>query len=144
MGDVMERPQFTHDYLRFDEYGLAVVLCMACGNPIKSRVEQRSMIDPSVIIREVAKHADYREIPVMLSDGNIAFIMVCDACRNVNIGEEQAALITRQLNTAFDQQLTAEGKSRELIDALIANQTRSVVRRAETSETAKILKGALS
>lgn len=117
--------KFEHDYLIYDVLGMLRVLCMACGVPIKTRSE--------VDLKFMAKHADYREIPVSLSDGNIAFIMVCDDCKFVEIGEE-AKKITLQIRKALRTQLIWEGKHPDLVDAIIEGNKREVLRKAETSE----------
>lgn len=132
---------FEHPYLIFDEFGLREVLCMCCSDTIKSRTEQRSKLDPSLVLRDMAKHADYREIPVKLSDGNIAFLMVCDACKFVEIGDHEADLVTKQINEAIRQQLEWEGKTTDVINEVLKTLTKRIVRKAEAMEVAQALRG---
>lgn len=136
-----EELRFGGDYLVYDEFGLKEVRCMACGKPIKTRQEIPASSDPSKIIREVAKHADYKEIPVFLSDGNLAFLMVCDECRFIDIDEPKAARATEQLRRALRQQLSWEGKTEEVIEEILKKSTRAVIRRAEPAEVGNTVKG---
>jgi hypothetical protein len=141
MGALMNK--WEHNYLVHDEFGIERILCMACGNPIKSRQEMRSSLDQGKIIRDMAKHAEYREIPVYLNDGNIAFIMVCEACRQDDITPEVADKISNQLLKALRSQLEFEGKTEEVIEAVLKETTRKIIRKAEVNEVAKAMKGAI-
>ena len=116
---------FDHNYLVFDKFGLKEVKCMT---------------DPTVIIRELGKHSEYREIPVILSDGNIAFIMVCDACKFHAVEPEK---VTKQIQGALKLQLLWEGKTEDVVDEILKSITRTVTRKAETSEVANVMKGAI-
>ena len=131
---------FDHNYLVYDKFGLKEVKCMSCGHVIKSRSELVSKTDPTVIIRELGKHSEYREIPVILSDNNIAFIMVCDACKFHEVEPEK---VTKQIQDALKLQLVWEGKSLEVIDEILSSITRKVTRKAEPNEVAHVLKGEL-
>ena len=133
---------FKHDYLEFDEFGLKNVRCMACAKPIKSKSEVESKLYPGKIIRDLMKHADYREIPVILDGGKLAFIMVCDECKFVKIGEDEAKNITDQLEKALKMQLEFEGKLPDLIEELTKVNKNIVLRKAEISEVSAALKGA--
>lgn len=132
---------FSHDYLIFDEFGLKQVLCLACAKPIKTRSELKSELYPKLVVRELAKHADYREIPVILEQGKFAFIMVCDECKFVNIGEKEAELISNQLQTALRMQLKQEGKLPDLIEQITKEKKFNVLRKAEMSEVTAALRG---
>lgn len=132
---------FTLDYLVYDEFGLKSVLCMACGKAIKSRAEIRSELDPKLIVRELSKHADYREIPVVLSDGKLAFIMVCDDCKFVPIGDEEAVQLSVQIKNGLRKQLEQEGKLPDLIEAIMGERNFDVKRKAEVSEVTQALRG---
>lgn len=134
-------PNFTCDYLVFDEFGEKEILCMSCSKTIKSRQEIKSDKHQGQIVREMSKHAEYREIPVILSDGNIAFIMVCDDCKFSPISEEDAANITKQISEALKTQLIHNGKPVDVVDEIIRNINRKVVRKAETYEAARAMKG---
>src|SRR5258708_40157258 len=107
---------FEHDYLVFDEFGLKEVRCMSCGNTVKARQEIKSTQFPGNIIREVSKYPEYKEIPILLSDGNLAFLMVCDNCKFIEINEDTAKKITEQIKRALSAELTWEGKAQDLID----------------------------
>ena len=133
----MSNLRFDKDYLVYDEFGLVEVHCMACDKTIKSRQEIKSQLDPNRIIREVAKHADYKEIPIVFSDGNIAFLMVCDECKFIEIDEMKAERITTQLNRALRLQLEWEGKEPEIVDEMVMRAERKVLRKAEASELGK-------
>jgi len=126
------------DYLVYDEFGLKEVLCICCGKKIKSRMEIRSSSDKNVIIREVAKHADYREIPMLLESGQIAFIMICDDCK---FKEMDAKDISDKLNGALRVQLQQEGKLPDMIDAIISEKRFCVVKKADVTEVMAVLKG---
>ena len=127
-------PSFMHNYLSFDEFGICMVRCMACGKTIKSRVEIKSNFMDQIIIRELSKHSDYREIPVILKDGKLAFIMVCDDCKFVPISEEDANCITTQLIQALKMQLEYEGKLPDLIEEILKVRNFKVLRKAEVQE----------
>ena len=131
---------YEHNYLVYDKFGLKEVKCMRCGHVIKSRSEIVSKTNPQIIIREIGKHPEYREIPVILSDGNIAFIMVCDDCKFKEIDPER---VTQQVQDALSLQLLWEGKSQDIVNEILKSITRKVTRKAETSEVANVMKGAL-
>lgn len=126
-------------YLVYDEFGLKEVRCMSCEKPIKSRMEIRSSSDKNVIIREIAKHADYREIPMILESGQIAFIMVCDDCK---FKELEPAILSERLTDALRIQLQQEGKLPDMVDAIIAEKRFVVSRKATVPEVMAVLKGA--
>jgi len=128
---------FMHDYLVFDEFGIEKVLCMSCAKPIKTRTEIKTKFDK--VVRDMAKHADYREIPVILHDGKLAFIMVCDECKFVPIDAE---LISGQLQRALKMQLEFEGKLPDLINEILKEAHYNVLRKAEVSEVTAALRGA--
>lgn len=132
---------FDKDYMVFDEFGLKEIRCMSCGNTIKSRQEIMSAQFPGKVIREISKHPEYKEIAVVLSDGNLAFIMVCDNCKFIEIGEEEAKKITQQISNALRSQLSWEGKTDDLIDEIIKNQPRQVIRKADVGEVTRALRG---
>jgi len=134
-------PSFTHDYLIFDEFGLERILCMQCAKPIKTRSEVVSKLNPKVVIRELAKHADYREIPVILDDEKIAFIMVCDECKFFSIDEEKAKNISDQIVNGLRLQLEFEGKLPDLIEGILKTQNYNVKRKAEVFEVTAALRG---
>lgn len=132
---------FSHEYLIFDEFGLKQVLCLACSKPIKTRSELKSDLYPKLVVRELARHADYREIPILLKNGRIAFIMVCDECKFVNIGEKEAEDISLQLNAGLKLQLEYEGKLPDLIEQILINRNLKVLRKAEVLEVTAALRG---
>ena len=132
---------FTNNYLVFDEFGLKHVLCMACSKPIKSRAEIKSNHYPNSIVRELAKHADYREIPVILDGGKLAFIMVCNDCKFVPISEKEGQDISSQLKAGLKEQLEYEGKLPDLIQEIIRDKNCTVLRKAEVSEVTAALRG---
>lgn len=133
--------KFKHNYLIFDEFGLKQLLCMGCSKVIKSRSEIKSNHYPNSIIRELGKHADYREVPVMLENGRLAFIMVCDDCKFAKIGEEEAKDISNQFKEALKAQLIHEGKTNDLIDEVVKHSKYNVLRKAEVSEVTAALRG---
>jgi hypothetical protein len=126
------------NYLVYDEFGLKEVLCINCGKAIKTRIEIRSSSDDKVIIREISKHADYREMPFILDTNQIAFIMVCDDCK---FKEMEMEIISERLTNALREQLKWEGKIPEVIEAIVEQKKFNVQRRAETSEVVEALKG---
>jgi hypothetical protein len=126
------------NYLVYDEFGLKEVLCINCWKAIKSRSEIRSLTDSKVIIREISKHADYREIPVILDSGKVAFIMVCDDCKFKDIEPE---MISERLNDALRNQLEFEGKLPEMVEAILEEKKFHVSRKADVSEVMAVLKG---
>lgn len=132
---------FTHNYLEFDEFGIKFVKCMACSKNIKSRSEIKSTQHPGFVIRELAKHPEYREIPVILDDGKLIFIMVCDECKFVPIEEEDAKLISNQLKEAIKSQLLHEGKMAGLVNEILKTKNYNVLRKAEVSEVTAALRG---
>jgi len=132
---------FKHNYLVFDEFGLKQILCMGCEKAIKSRAEIKSSHYPNSIIRELSKHADYREIPVLLEDGKLAFIMVCDECKFSKIETEEAKDISNQLKEALKSQLLQEGKTEDLVEEVLKHKNYNVLRKAEVSEVAAALRG---
>lgn len=132
---------FTHDYLIFDELGIEQVKCMSCAKPIKTRKEVKSRIFQDRVIRELVKHADYREIPVILEDGKLAFIMVCDDCKFVSIGEKESKDISEQLKRALKLQLEFEGKLPDVIEEILKMRNYTVLRKAEVSEITAVLRG---
>lgn len=134
---------FEHNYLVFDEFGEKEILCMSCGKTIKSRAEVMSKMEPGMVIREMSKHADYREVPVSLSDGNISFIMVCDDCKFVDIRKEEAEKITNQIKNAFKTQMIWTGKTEDVIEATLNKVDRKVIRKAELEEVTAAMKGAI-
>lgn len=127
------------DYLVYDEFGLKEVDCLQCGKPIKSRVEVRSNSDKNVIIREVGRHADYREVPVLLESGQIAFLMVCDDCKFKAVNP---IIASDRLNDALKRQLEFEGKLPDMIEAILAEKKFTVLRKAEVVEVMSVLRGA--
>ena len=129
---------FDIDYLIMDEFGVKQVLCMSCGIPIKTRSEIKSMIDPRLVIREMAKHPEYKEMGVILSDGNVCFIMICDGCKFNDIEPEK---ISQQLQNAYRTQFLWEGKDKDLVEEVLKTNSRKVIRKADTFEMAKALKG---
>jgi len=135
-------PNFEHDYLVFDEFGLKEVLCMSCSKTIKTRTEIKSNFIDERIIRELSKHSDYREIPIILESGKLAFIMVCDGCKFVSIGEDEAKNITNQLSQALKMQLEYEGKLPDLIEEVLKVDKHIVLRKAEVAEVTAALRGA--
>jgi len=130
---------FTHPYLMFDEFGLHTVRCMACAANIKTREEVTTKSGKT--IREIAKHADYKEIPVILEGGKMAFIMVCDNCKFVAIGDLEAKNITEQLGNALKMQLEYEGKLPDFIEEYSKVNHHVVLRKAEVSEITAALRG---
>lgn len=114
---------------------------MACGtNKIKTRSEMKSKFDDK-IIRELMKHPEYREVPVLLEDGKLAFIMVCDECKFVPIKGNQPELISKQLSNALKAQLEFEGKLPDLVEELLKVKNYTVLRKAETAEVVAALRG---
>jgi NAD-dependent SIR2 family protein deacetylase len=134
---------FDKDYLIYDEFGLKEVHCLCCDEVIKSRVELQSEKHPGSFIREMAKHAQYREMPVVLSDGNISFLMVCEGCKFHQITDVEAERITNQIKDAARTQMLWEGKLPDLIDKILESQTRKVLRNAEVAEVTKAMKGVI-
>jgi hypothetical protein len=132
---------FTHNYLIFDEFGIERVLCMKCANPIKTRSEIISKTNPKVIIRELAKHSDYREIPVILEGGKIAFVMVCDECKFFKVNDKIAKDISEQIRNGLRLQLEFEGKLPDLIEEVLKTQNYNVIRKAEVFEITAALRG---
>lgn len=132
---------FIHDYLIFDEFGIKEILCQACANPIKTRAEIKSR-DQKTFIRELSKHLDYREIPVILEEGKLAFIMVCDGCKFIQINDDDAKKISDQLKRALKLQLSFEGKLPDLVDEILKSVNYNVIRKAEVAEVTAALRGA--
>lgn len=130
---------FTVNYLIFDEFGIERVLCMACAKVIKTRKEIVSK--SGAPIRELSKHNDYKEIPVILNKGQLAFIMVCDDCKFSEISKEDARNISHQLQEALKLQLEHEGKLPDVIETIVKEQNFNVVRKAEVSEVTAALRG---
>jgi hypothetical protein len=135
---------FEHDYLVFDELGIKQVGCMACGNAIKTRKQIPSDLSNGKVVWDLAKHADYREIPVVLSDMKISFLMICDSCRFVDIGKKEADLITGQLQRAKYQELEFEGKDKLIIDVLMEPwNKRFIMRKAEPIDIEEMMRGVI-
>lgn len=134
---------FEHNYLIYDEFGEKEILCMSCGKKIKTRSEIQSKKFPGKIIREMSNHSDYREIPVKLSDGNLAFIMVCDDCKFVDINPDNCRRIDNQLRQALKRQMEWHGKTEEIISAVLEKNKRTVTGRAEPSDVALAMKGVI-
>jgi hypothetical protein len=68
--------------------------------------------------------------------------MVCDDCKFVAIGEEEAKLISKQLRNALALQLEFEGKLPDLISEIIKTASCDVTRKAEVNEVAAVIRGA--
>lgn len=128
---------FEFDYMIMDEFGEKEIICMACAKTIKSRSEIKTQ---NGLVRELAKHADYREVPVILSNGSIAFIMVCDDCKFVHIGEVEAALLTKQIFNARRIQLEHKGLTADVIQTILDQFDFPVLRKAENSEVASAMR----
>lgn len=127
---------FTKDYLTYDNYGLAEIRCMACNIPIKTRMEEPSKINPSRFVYVLGKHANYREIPVLLSDNSISFVMVCSDMENLPITEKEAPLISHQICNAKRMELEYEGRPNDLIEVVLNNMIakKRVLRRLTPQE----------
>lgn len=110
---------FTKDYVTYDQYGLAEVRCMATNIPIKSRMEEPSKLDPKRFVYVLGNHSNYREFPVLLSDGSVSFLMVCTDMENVPIGVSEAARITKQIYDAKKIELESQGKPKEVVNAVL-------------------------
>lgn len=127
---------FSHDYVTYDQYGLAQVRCMATNVPIKTRMEEPSRLDPKRFVYVVGKHHNYREIPVLLSDGSTSFLMVSQEMEDMEIGEEEAARITQQLIRAKKLELDNAGRPREVVASVIEgmSERKKVLRRLTKQE----------
>jgi hypothetical protein len=129
------------DYLIYDEFGIKEILCIVCGRAIKTRVEIQSNRDPKIIIREISKHSDYKEIPVVLKTNQLAFLMVCDDCKAIDIGENEAVEISNSLNFALNKQLEFEGKLPDMAKAIVKEKEFNVLRKADIPEVMAALRG---
>ena len=126
---------FTNPYITYDKYGLFEVRCMASNKPIKTRMEEPSKIDPKRFVYVMGTHPNYREFPVLLSDDSIAFIMVSDEYKDMDITPEYADRISSQIYQAKRSELESQGKTKDFIDtALEKVSNRKVIRRINLDE----------
>jgi len=134
---------FTNDYVTYDQYGLVEARCMATNVPIKTRMEEPSRLDSKRFVYVVGKHANYREIPVLLADNSVSFLMVSSEMEHVVVGEPEAAKITDQIIRAKQLELENAGRSREIVSAVIAGMRdkKKVLRRLTPQEIKKIFGG---
>lgn len=128
---------FKKDYVEFDQYGLKEVRCMACGLPIKTRMEEVSRLDPSKIIYVVGKHPNYREVPVLLAnEKSCVFLMFCDGCQDISV-EENALAFSVQIERGFKLRYESEGKTKEFMEAMDGVRDEKRVLRRLTPEEIK-------
>lgn len=81
--------KYDHDYVVFDEFGLAKLLCQCCGTVIGERtyVPVTSKQDPSKTIQAAvfARNSSYSPVEVTLSDGSYTRAQLCKGCAKEDI-----------------------------------------------------------
>lgn len=127
---------FTHDYLTYDKYGLAEMRCMASNVPIKSRMEEVSKKDPSRLVYVLGKHSNYCEIPVLMEDHSVAFLVLSKDYKDIPIETEEAKLISQQLLRAKRMELEDQKWPEDVIEAVLFNmeKKKKVLRRLTPQE----------
>lgn len=126
---------FTLPYLEYDDLGLRTVRCMASGKPIKSRMEIPSKTNPKAFVYAISKHPNYREIPALVSDGTVVFLMVSDEFENIEITPEEAQRITQQIEDGKRAEMKASGRASFYIDSVLDRmKNKKVIRIMSPSE----------
>jgi hypothetical protein len=126
---------FEHDYIAFDEFGLKEIRCMASGKVVASRIERESERFRGKTSFQLARYADYREVPYFLKDGSVCFLIFADEHKGTEIGEKEAALITEQIHRAKILELKNSGKTDDFIEKVLTNfDQKSVVRKLTDDE----------
>lgn len=127
--------KFQHDYISIDEFGLKEIRCMASGKTVAHRIERPSEKYPGRTSFQLMRHAEYREIPYLLKDGSISFLIFCDEEKDVVVGEEDAKLISDQIRRAKIMELKHSGKTDDFIEKVLANfGNKHVIRRLTDEE----------
>jgi len=122
-------------YLTYDKYGLCEVRCMYCDKSIKSRMEEPSKIDPKRFVYAISKHANYREIPVLLSDSTVAFLMVCDEHEGLSLSVDDLELFSQMILDGKKLEMENQGRPKAIIDATLEHLSKKrVVRRLTQQE----------
>lgn len=126
---------FEHDYILFDEFGLKEIRCMASGKVVANRVERESEKFQGKTSFQLSKHADYREIPYLLKDGSVCFLIFCDEHKGTEVGESEALLVTDQIRRAKIAELKNSGKTEDFIEKIMVGfERKSVVRKLTDDE----------
>lgn len=119
-------------YLTYDNLGLKEVRCMYCDKPIKSRMEEPSKIDPKRFVYGISKHANYREMPVRLSDNTVALLMVCDEHEYLDLTVEDMDLFSQMIVDGKRMELESHGRPKDVIEATIKHLSKKRVLRRLT------------
>lgn len=125
---------FKHDYISIDEYGIKDIRCMASGNVVAHREEHQSEKYPGKTSFKLMRHSDYREIPHLLADNSISFLIFCDEYKGTDLTPEQLELVSDQIKRAKIMELKHSGKTDDFIEKVMANIERKKVIRRLTNE----------
>lgn len=126
---------FKHDYIEYDECGLKEVRCMASGKVIGRRTERESKKFPGKTLMQFYRYADYREIPYILSDGSVSFLIFCDQYKDHELNDEEVALVNDQIRRARIMEMKYSGRSGEFIEKIISGiENKKIIRRMTESE----------
>lgn len=130
--------QFKHDYVVYDDQGIAEIRCMASGKVVAGRVETPSEKYPGKTKVMFMRYADYREIPYLCEDGSITFLILCDEHKNVEVGKEEAKLINQQIFRAKKHEMEYGGKTNEFIEKVMQHfERKHIVRKLTDDEVAE-------
>lgn len=130
----MKTDWFDHDYLIMDEFGRKEIRCMACAKVIGTRHEKPSEKFSKRTFADFMKFPDYCEMPFLLKDNSIAFLMFCDEHCDIEISEENAAKMTGQLQRAKRAEVEFMGRRRKYADQILERFSQKIVVRRMTPE----------
>lgn len=126
---------FKHDYIVYDDCGLKEIRCMASGKVIGKRVERDSKKFPGKTLMQFQRYIDYREVPYILKDGSISFLIFCDQYKDHEMSDEEVERVNAQLYRAKVAELKYSGRTDEFINTFLANiENKHVVRRMTEEE----------
>lgn len=111
--------KFKQDYLVMDEFGKKELRCMASGKIVGSRIERESKRFRGKTTMEFMRHSDYCEMPFLMKDGSIAFLIFCEDYKNADVGEEELKRINEQLRRAKRIELKSHGKTDDFIENIM-------------------------
>lgn len=111
---------FEHEYADFNSDGILERLrCQSCGTPVASLMETPSRQFPNRTFTKLRLHANLAKGRVRLSDGSSADVFLCKDCAGFEL-DPHAAKITKQILTAWEQEMVANKRPQPEISAMKA------------------------
>ena len=99
--------KFQHDYIQYDELGVARIVCMNCEAVVAERQTERVTLntDPpeSKLVERFVQLPNFRQIRVVISNGSFVEPIVCKDCDSIDIDGDGEPDIAEALRAQIER-----------------------------------------